>query len=172
MVSAGSEPRPSSKAWGWGKGPKLQTPGGGDRGPCPAAPAQNCRRDRRDGFARQRGAGRGATHTHQDSGRRRLLRGNSRPAAPAARPRPGPLGPARATVPPFRPPTTSLARQQIHSMVLCSVSAALATTEFHSVASGPVWSGSSPKIPIRVLHVGESAGHCGPAGHRWYVRRA
>lgn len=96
-MSAGSEPRPSSKAWGWGKGPKLQTPGGGDRGPCPAAPAQNCCRDRRDGFARQRGVGRGATHTHRDSGRRRLLRGNSRPAAPAARPRPGPPRPARAS---------------------------------------------------------------------------
>lgn len=73
-----------------------------------------------------------------------LPSGRARRPAP---PRPGPLRPTRSAVPPFRPPTASLALQRLHSLVLRSASAALATTKFHSVASGRVWAGSSRRVP-------------------------
>lgn len=145
--SVGTESRSASTAWG--REGKLQTPGGGDRGPSwpPRLPARSCYRDRRDGLAEPMW-GRALSHPHSPGlGPQAPSRGNSRPAAPASRPRPGPLRPARAAVPPFRPPTASLARQLLHSMVLCSAPAALATTGYHSVASGWIWAGSSTRPP-------------------------
>lgn len=114
------------------------------------------------GLQDQRGAGRGVTRTHPDSGRRRLLRGTPvrpRPAPPRpAPPRSAPPRPARAAV----PPTASLARQRLHSMVLCSAPAALATTEFHSTASGRVWFGSSRRIDSRTRAARGLLRPCGP----------
>lgn len=126
-MSVGTESRPASTAEG--EGDKLQTPGGGDRGPSRAAPAPSSELLQRS----QKRASR--TNVEQGAeppaltGTRaagafsgELPSGRARRPAP---PRPGPLRPARAAVPPFRPPTASLALQQLHSMVLCSVPAAL-----------------------------------------------
>lgn len=145
--SVGTESRSVSTAWG--REGKLQTPGGGDRAPSrsPRLPARNCCRDRRDRLAEPIW-GRALSYSHSPGlGPQAPSPGNSRPAAPASRPRPGLLRPARAAVPPFRPPTASLALQLLHSMVLCSAPAALATTGVHSVASGWIWSESSTRTP-------------------------
>lgn len=68
------------------------------------------------------------------------------PSGRARRPAPPRPSPARTGHRPSLPTSYCLSSsQQLHSMVLCSAPAALATTGFRSVASGWIWSGASTR---------------------------